>query len=77
MFPTWSDWSISYTHQGASKKRRKAIFRSLVFLTLFSGAVRLGLSGKNWTSIKPVLRRHIKKVLLVSAGSIQKIGETL
>jgi hypothetical protein len=77
MFPTWSDWSISYTRQGVLKKRRKAFFRSLVFLTLFCGALRLGWNGMNWTSIKPLLKRYVKTTLFVGAGALQAVGGAL
>lgn len=76
MFPTWSDWNISYTRQGTLKRRRKAFFRSMLLLALFSGALRLGLNGQNWTSVKPLLMSCVKKALLISASTMQKIGET-
>jgi hypothetical protein len=77
MFPKWSDWDISYTRQGTLKKRRKVFLRSLVFLALFSGALRLGWTGQNWTSIKPRLKSYLKNVLLAGASTIQTIGASL
>ena len=77
MFPTWSDWSISYTRQGTLKKRTKAFVRSLIFLALFSGALKLGRNGKNWTSIKPLLQSYVKTALFVGAGALQAVGGAL
>lgn len=74
MFPTWNDWQISYTHQGKLRRRRKAFFRSLIFLSLFSGALKLSWNGHNWTSLKAPLKAYIKKVLLIAAAALQTVG---
>jgi hypothetical protein len=74
MFPSWNDWHISYTRQGKLRRRRKAFFRSLIFLTLFSGALKLGWNGHNWSSLKAPVKAFIKKVILGAAGVLQTAG---
>jgi hypothetical protein len=77
MFPTWSDWDISYTRQGALKKRKMAVLRSVVLLGLVFGAWKLGKSGQNLATIKQILKSYVRRALLVGAGIMQIAGGKL
>jgi hypothetical protein len=74
MFPSWNDWHISYTRQGKLRRRRKAFLRSLIFLTLFSAALKLRWNGHKLTSLKTPVMAFIKKAIMGAAGALQTAG---
>jgi hypothetical protein len=75
MFPTWSDWNISYTRKGLRKKRTKTFLRYLVYFAAIAGAVNLQRRGQTAAGVKALLRSYARKLLFIGAGTLQKAAE--
>jgi hypothetical protein len=75
MFPTWSDWDISYTRKGLLKKRAKTFLRYFMYFAFISGVVKLQRRGQDVASVGSLLKSYARKVLFMGAGALQKAGE--
>jgi hypothetical protein len=70
MFPTWSDWDISYTRKGRIRKSARTLLRTVALVGLIVGSVRLGqnLQGR---SMMTFLKANIRMAFLAGAGFLQ------
>ena len=73
MFPTYSDWDITYTKKGLAKKRVKTTFRYLAYLATIVGIIRLRRNG-NGRTVKDIIKGYVKQALLTSALVLQVTG---
>ena len=73
MFPTWSDWQITYTSKGLAKKRAKTALRYTAYAAAIAGIIRLR-GAKNGESIKELLRAYVRQALLTGAVVLQAVG---
>lgn len=71
MFPTWSDWNITYTSRGLAKKRAKTTLRYLAYITAIVGIVRLRRNGHN---VKDMLKAYARQALLTGGVVLQTVG---
>jgi len=76
MFPTWSDWNITYTAKGLAKKRTKALLKYMAYALLFTSIYQARSQGKKLREARiPVLiRNYLRAALLLGANSLQKIS---
>lgn len=70
MFPTWSDWNISYTRQGQAKKSAKRILNVVALAALIVGGVKLrrDLQRRN---LLELVKSYMRMVLMTGAGTLQ------
>ena len=70
MFPTWSDWDISYTRKGQRKKLMKRVFNVVALAALIIGGVKLrrDLEGRN---LLEIVKRYVRMVLMTGSGVLQ------
>ena len=70
MFPTWSDWDITYTRKGQAKKSVMKILNILALVAVIVGGVRLKrmLQGR---SLIALLKAYTRMVFMMGAGLLQ------
>jgi hypothetical protein len=73
MFPTWSDWEITYTSKGLAKKRAKAALRYLAYAAAIAGIIQLR-KDRNGQRLKDLLKGYVRQALLTGAVVLQTIG---
>jgi hypothetical protein len=73
MFPTWSDWQITYTSKGLAKKRAKSALRYLAYAAAIAGIIRLR-RAKNGASVKDMLKAYVRQALLTGGMVLQVVG---
>ena len=73
MFPTYSDWDITYTTKGLAKKRAKTTLRYLTSLAVIVGIIRLRRNS-NGRSIKDIIKGYVRQALLTGALVLQVAG---
>ena len=71
MFPTWSDWDITYTPKGLAKKRAKTTLRYLAYITVLVGIFRL---RRKRHSVKDMLKAYVRQALLIGGVVLQTVG---
>jgi hypothetical protein len=71
MFPTWSDWDITYTSKGLAKRRVKTTLRYLAYIAAIVGFIRLRRSGE---TVKDVLKGYVRQAFLTGASALQAVG---
>jgi hypothetical protein len=76
MFPTWSDWNITYTAKGLAKKRTKSLLKYLAYAALFTTLYQARTQGKKLGDVKipALIRGYLRLALLLGANSLQKIS---
>jgi len=76
MFPTWSDWDISYTREGRIRKSARTVLRTVALVGLIVGSVKLGqnLQGK---SMMTFLKANIRMAFLAAVGLLQTAASRL
>lgn len=74
MFPTWSDWDITYTAKGLAKKRTKATLSFLACATTLLGLYRLRKNVKTVADTRELLKRYLRMGLMTGAVVLQTIG---
>lgn len=72
LFPTWSDWSITYTAQGLAKKRRKAFLRFLKTMVLVVFLIRARNAGYTVRQLPGLVRQKARRA--VDIGKAVLIG---
>jgi hypothetical protein len=73
MFPTYSDWDITYTTKGLAKKRAKTTLRYLAYLAAIVGIIRLRRNS-NGGSMKDIIKGYVRQALLTGAFVLQVAG---
>lgn len=73
MFPTWSDWQITYTSKGLAKKRTKTALRYLAYAAAIAAIIRLRRNN-NGQSVKDLLKAYVRQALLTGAVVLQAVG---
>ena len=70
MFPTWSDWNISYTRKGQIKRSVKKVLNVVALTAMIVGGVRLrrSLQGRSFMAL---LKVYIRMVFMAGAGLLQ------
>lgn len=70
MFPTWSDWDISYTRKGQRKKSGKRVLNVVALVALIAGGaiLRRDLQNKN---LLELVKAYTRMVLMTGAGTLQ------
>jgi hypothetical protein len=76
MFPTWSDWNISYTKKGQAKKSAMKVLNMVALLAMIVGGVRLRRNLRG-TNLNALLKAYIRVVLLAGASSLQKVASRI
>jgi len=71
MFPTWSDWDITYTSKGLAKRRFKKLFSILAYIGIIAGIVRVRRSDMGVAGVKTLFRDYVRTALLRGAGVLQ------
>jgi hypothetical protein len=77
MFPTWSDWDITYTSRGLAKKRFNLFLRILALVGTVSAIIRLRRSGMDRAGVKELLKGYVRTSLLTGAGVLQLISNKI
>lgn len=75
MFPTWSDWNITYTAKGLAKKRVKSLLRYTIILCLAAGFPLL--KRKGLTEMKLLLKQYPKLALMAVAAGLQNAASKI
>lgn len=70
MFPTWSDWNISYTKKGQAKKSAMKVLNTVALLAIIVGGVRLRRHLQSMSLIT-LLKGYIRMTFLGGAGLLQ------
>lgn len=73
MFPTWSDWQITYTSKGLAKKRAKSALTYLAYAAAIAGIICLR-RAKNGASVKDMLKTYVRQALLTGGMVLQVVG---
>jgi hypothetical protein len=70
MFPTWSDWDITYTRKGQAKKSAMKVLNALALVAVIVGGVKLRrmLQGRNLIAL---LKTYIRGTFMAGAGLLQ------
>lgn len=70
MFPTWSDWDITYTKKGQAKRSAMKVLNILALTATIVGGIRLRrlLQGRNLIALMKV---YVRMVFLAGAGLLQ------
>ena len=73
MFPTWSDWDITYTRTGQVKRSVKKVLNVVALAAMIVGGVRLRrkLEGK---SLIALFKAYISVAFLTGAGLLQNVA---
>lgn len=74
MFPTWSDWNITYTSKGLRKKRTKAMLRYLAYAVAFVGIYKARQARYGLTDLLAFLKGYLMLALLMVARTLQRVG---
>lgn len=77
MFPTWSDWDITYTSKGLAKKRTRTILRSLALVATIVGIIRMRNNGIGRDNIKALLQSYVRYALLGGASVLQAVSRKI
>lgn len=74
MFPTWSDWDITYTTKGLLKKRIKTLLSLLTYAAGIAGLYRLRKAGFAISDLPDLMRTLLRLSLLSVAKGAQKLA---
>lgn len=76
MFPTWSDWDITYTRKGQVKRSVKKVLNVVALAAMIVGGVRLRrkLEGK---SLIALFKTYIRVAFLTGAGLLQTVASRI
>lgn len=76
MFPTWSDWDITYTRKGQVKRSLKKALNIVALAAMIVGGVRLrrNLQGK---SLIALLKAYSRIAFLTGAGMLQTVASRI
>ncbi len=76
MFPTWSDWDITYTRKGQVKRSVKRVLNVVALAAVIVGGVRLRrkIQGK---SLIALFKAYIRVAFLTGAGLLQTIASRI
>jgi len=74
MFPTWSDWDITYTRKGLIKTKAIKTLRMLAIVATVVGFVRLRKNGQGVQDVKALLKGYVRNALLTAAAVLQIAG---
>lgn len=76
MFPTWSDWDITYTRKGQVKRSVKKVLNVVALAAMIVGGVRLRrkLEGK---SLIALFKAYIRVAFLTGAGLLQTVASRI
>jgi hypothetical protein len=76
MFPTWSDWDITYTRKGQVKRSVKKVLKVVALAAMIVGGVRLRrkLQGK---SLITLFKAYIRVAFLTGAGLLQTVASRI
>jgi len=74
MFPTWSDWDITYSARGIAKRRRQATLKFLAYAALTMGLVGLVRRGKSVQDVLRWVRGYAREALLKASGVLQTVS---
>jgi hypothetical protein len=66
MFPTWSDWNLTYTRRGLLKLGAKRLLRIMFLFAAISGIMQLQRSAKGLaTDLRNLMRQALSKGAVV------------
>jgi hypothetical protein len=76
MFPTWSDWDITYTRKGQVKRSVKKVLNVITLAAMIVGGVRLRrkLQGK---SLIALFKAYTRVAFLTGAGLLQTVASRI
>lgn len=74
MFPTWSDWDITYTPKGLAKRKFTKVLQVFAVVGTLLGAIRLRQSGLSKDALKATLKGFFRTSLLSMANILQNAG---
>ena len=76
MFPTWSDWDITYTRKGQVKRSVKKVLNVVALAAMIVGGVRLRLKlqGK---SLITLFKAYIRLAFITGAGLLQTVASRI
>lgn len=77
MFPTWSDWDITYTSKGLAKKRFNLFLRVLALVGTVSAIIRIRRTGLDRSGVKELLKGYVRTSLLTGAGVLQLVSSKI
>jgi len=77
MFPTWSDWDITYTSKGLLKKRAKTMLTYLACVLAIPSILSLRRNTRSVECVKALLKEYIRQALLKGADILQVAGSKL
>jgi hypothetical protein len=75
MFPTWSDWDITYTPKGLAKRRVKKTLQTLAVVGAIIGITSLRKRGLGRDGVKALLQGYVRSALFTGAGILQTMGQ--
>ncbi len=73
MFPTWSDWDITYTRKGLTKRTATRALKPLALALLILGVVQQRHNGPV-TGVIAQLKALVRALLFKGAGLLQVAG---
>ena len=74
MFPTWSDWDITYTRKALIRSKATKTLRILAIVATIMGIARLRKNGQGVADVKELLKGYVRRALLTGAGVLQIAG---
>lgn len=76
MFPTFSDWDITYTTKGLIKKRARTAIRYLTYLAAIISIISLRRNS-NGRSVNDILKGYVRQALMTGALVLQVAGSKI
>lgn len=77
MFPTWSDWQLTYTPKGLAKRRTKKILTYLGMIGLISALVHFRRIPKDLDRVKAFLKSFVRMALLKGVGLLTTVEKKI
>lgn len=71
MFPTWSDWDITYTPKGRAKRTGMRVTSILTLVAVISGILRLRQAAQG-RGLRSVIAELFREFLLKGSNILQK-----
>jgi len=77
MFPTWSDWQLTYTAKGTAKRRTKTVLSYLGLLGVVSALVHFRRSPGDLVRAKEFLKGLVRAALFRGVGILQTVEKRI
>jgi len=77
MFPTWNDWSFSYTRMGLAKRRMRLLAKILMIVLPAYGIVKANRSGLKLSDGPGLLKRVVSEGLARSIVMLERLRMAL